>query len=620
MFKKLLSAMLSVVVLVSTCASIQFSADATDYEEQLKKAGFPSSYISSLVALHEKYPNWTFKVFNTGLDFNTAVNNERMPHSNQVITKSSSFNNAYYCKCSSCYKNGAYVYQEGSCVSASEAAVKYYMDPRSWLTEEGIFQFESSKYSSSQTVAGVEAILSSTYMHKAYITYVNASGNTVTYKNSSGNSVKYSTAIMEAAKNSGLSAYYLASKIVQEVGSTKPNVGGTCGTREPFKSIYNYYSIGAYSGANDGLHWANGKMWATKDATLYSTYNSETRKVGGTKTSVSLHHYMAYIGTYGSYLKVKLYDKKGSNSYSTDGKVGYILKTSTDYSSLSYGRPWTNPYKSIYYGAKYIADGYLTYQYTPYLQKFNVNASSPETHAHEYLTNVNGALSASKISYKAYKEAGLLSSSRVFYIPVYKNMPSKKSPAPTVTSTATSSKPKKVTGLKLTSRGTETLKIKWDAVSGATKYDVYLKRKKTGKVYHKYVTTNSTTLKNLTAASSYSIKVRAYKSEYGDYSSIMTGVTKPKKPPIKTPSTNTKHQIIVKWSSVTCNGYQVQFSRKSDFSTLIATKTAKSSATSYTGNNFTKGRTYYVRVRAYKTVGDKKIYSSWSSAKKIVSK
>lgn len=634
--KRLLSLVLSLVVAICSFATIVIPSNATTYEDQLKNLGFPSSYISSLVALHEKYPNWTFKPFKTGLDFDTAVNGERSTHSKQVISKSSSLNNAYYCNCSSCYKNGSYVYQEGSCVSASKSAVAYYMDPRNWLNETGIFQFESVAYNSAETISGIESILSGTFMHDAYITYVNVSGGTSTYKNSDGNKVKFSQAIMDGAKYSGLSAYYLAAKIVQEIGSTKANVGGTCGKREPFKSIFNYYSIGANGGASDGLHWADGKMWVANanGTTLYSTYDATTKKVSGTKKSVALHHYLAYQGTYGNYVKVKLYEKKGSNSYTTDGAVGYVLKTDTDLASLSYGRPWNNPYKTIYYGAKYIADGYLAFQNTLYLQKFNVNSKSGNLYSHEYLTNVNGALNASKISYNSYKRASLLSVKRTFYIPVYTDMPSKKSPVPAViadtsdttttqaptTTTTTVAKPKKVTGLVLSSRGAESLKVKWTAVSGATKYDVYLKSARTGKVYHKYVTTNLATLENLTDVNKYYIKVRAYKGSYGDYSATITEYTKPLKPPIKTPETNSKHQIIVKWSKVSCSGYQVQYSKKSDFSTLIATKTVSSSATSYIGKNFTKGRTYYVRVRAYKTVGDKKIYSSWSTAKKVVSK
>lgn len=37
---------------------------------------FPESYRPALQALKQKHPNWTFVRQNTGLDFQTAVNNE----------------------------------------------------------------------------------------------------------------------------------------------------------------------------------------------------------------------------------------------------------------------------------------------------------------------------------------------------------------------------------------------------------------------------------------------------------------------------------------------------------------------------------------------------------------
>lgn len=79
-----------------------------------------------------------------------------------------------------------------------------------------------------------------------------------------------------------MSAYYLASKIVQEVGSTKATTGGASGNRAPFIGIYNYYNIGAYSGAMDGLEWAAGYLRLEEDATIYSDYKNG--KVSGTKT------------------------------------------------------------------------------------------------------------------------------------------------------------------------------------------------------------------------------------------------------------------------------------------------------------------------------------------------
>ena len=131
----------------------------------------------------------------------------------------------------------------------------HYMDPRNFFDEKHIFQFESTAYNAKQTKAGVETILSPTWMHNSLINYLTTNGKT--HKNYDSKT-KYSDAILAAAKNSGMSAYYLASKIVQEVGSTKATTGGASGNRAPFIGIYNYYNIGAYSGAMDGLEWAAG--------------------------------------------------------------------------------------------------------------------------------------------------------------------------------------------------------------------------------------------------------------------------------------------------------------------------------------------------------------------------
>lgn len=38
--------------------------DYKEYSEYLKKLGFPDSYITKLVELHAKYPEWQFKVMN----------------------------------------------------------------------------------------------------------------------------------------------------------------------------------------------------------------------------------------------------------------------------------------------------------------------------------------------------------------------------------------------------------------------------------------------------------------------------------------------------------------------------------------------------------------------------
>ena len=80
-------------------------------------------------------------------------------------------------------------------------------------------------------------------------------------------------------------------------------------------------------------------------------------------------------------------------------------------------------------------------------------------------------------------------------------------------------------------------------------------------------------------------------------------------------------QIAVTWkkgSGIT--GYQVAYSLKKDFSDQ-AKKTVKGAGkTSLTFNGLSSRKTYYVRVRTYKVVGDKKYFSTWSKIKYIKTK
>ncbi|MBQ9227985.1 MAG: hypothetical protein IJ168_04050 [Eubacterium sp.] len=401
MKKKIISLMLSLIMLAASLSCFGTAASAATFSEELKNAGFPASYISALVTLHNQYPNWTFKPIKTGLDWLTAIAGERKNHADQVLE--SGYGSEYYCTCAKCSSKSG-----NSIRPASEFAVGYYMDPRNWLDEKHIFQFESTEYNSAHNQAGVEAIIKSTWMNNANITYLDGYGNTKTYKNSAGNTVKYSTAIMEASKKSNLSAYYIAGRIVKEVGSTTPKASGVAGNKTPFTGIYNYYSIGASSTGTQGLEWAAGYLKTTQSTTLY---NSGNAVVSGQKLS--------YIDESKNYYYVRLYSKSGT-SYS-GGTVDWVPKSAVSTQYFTYERPWTNPYKAIVGGAEYIAASYSK-QYTPYLQKFNVNPNG-ELYSHEYMTNINAVSIEAVSTYNAYKNAGQLSAAKTFYIPVFNNMP-----------------------------------------------------------------------------------------------------------------------------------------------------------------------------------------------------
>ena len=174
--------------------------------------------------------------------------------------------------------------------------------------------------------------------------------------------------------------------------------------------------------------------------------------------------------------------------------------------------------------------------------------------------------------------------------------------------------------LKASTRNTTNLKLSWGKVSGVSGYQL---QRKSGDSWKTVATTTSTssTVKSLKAGTTYSFRVRAYKTingtkYYSGWRTLKTP-TSPSKPAIKTPSTNKKHQITAKWKKVSaCSGYQVQYSMSSKFKKATAKTVSGASKTSCTGK-FKKGKKYYIRVRSYKTVDGKKYYSAWSSVKSI---
>lgn len=84
-------------------------------------------------------------------------------------------------------------------------------------------------------------------------------------------------------------------------------------------------------------------------------------------------------------------------------------------------------------------------------------------------------------------------------------------------------------------------------------------------------------------------------------------------------SARKRHTIKASWNKKSgANGYQIYYSRNKNFKKLSAKKIVKGGKkTSYVGKNFTKGKKYYVKVRAYKNVNGRKVYGKWSNVKTV---
>ena len=324
-------------------------------------SNFPASYQPYLRELEKKHPNWNFTALYTNLSWDYVISNENVFGKN-LVPKSYSDR----------WKNtnpGEYnVEIDGNWVDSSRQAVEYTMDPRHFFNEVRIFQFEKLSYDASSNVANnIDKILYGTEFYQNKVDYLDENGNRI-YTNST-----YADLIENGARNSGVSAFHLASRIKKEVGPFLSH-RSISGDVEGYRGLYNFYNIGATS--------STGQMEAIKKG---------------------------------------LQSAKDGNGASIETQRKYLI-------------PWNTKEKSITGGGIFIGSSYISRgQNTIYLQKFHVfDNSSSSLFWHQYMTNVLAPYSESKSVYNGYNNSNLLDSNLSFILPIYYNMPERMVESPSI--------------------------------------------------------------------------------------------------------------------------------------------------------------------------------------------
>ena len=214
-----------------------------DIEMHIDEEKYPG-YKEKLKVLKKSNPSWKFTLYYTGLDWNNVIYNETKGLHGRSLVQGKT--GEWLCE-----KCGTKVYDSGGWMCASEKAVAYLIDTRNYLTPKYIFQFEELSFNpSTYTIEGIEKVLNGTFMYQKSIREY--------YNNNEFEDITFAKAIMNAANLSGVSPYYLAARIRQEIGVNGSD--SIYGTYKGYEGIYNFYNIGANSGEDpigNGLKYAS---------------------------------------------------------------------------------------------------------------------------------------------------------------------------------------------------------------------------------------------------------------------------------------------------------------------------------------------------------------------------
>lgn len=172
--------------------------------------------------------------------------------------------------------------------------------------------------------------------------------------------------------------------------------------------------------------------------------------------------------------------------------------------------------------------------------------------------------------------------------------------------------------------------LTWNKQTAANGYEVFKYDASSKKyVLYKNITnpnTNTCKVTGLASNKKYYFKVRAYQIDdsektYAPFGAVVSQYTSIAKPKLNSAKSTSKKKIKASWSKVGgASGYQVMWSTYKNFSKNYKTKSVKAKYRSKTVTTAQSKRTYYVRVRAYKTINGKKVYSQWSNTKKVKTK
>ncbi len=362
---------IAVLFTVIACVLPVQAKEECDVCRALEERGFPETYSHRLCALQKEHPNWNFFPLRLGelagddrenYTFPAVLEEETKVPERSLISPAGRYE-AYWHEGNERFDSGFY--------RASTRAVAYFLDPRNFLTEKGIFQFLDLKGKREYGKESVEQVFVNTCL-----------GEEVGVEK-----------VLELAERFGVDALHLAARLRQEQGSE-----GNCLMRGEAGSVLKEWYL-------CGTQWEKGVWIGTPQQEV------DPKELEGLDGYYNPFNVSAYgDGCFSIFLSGAREAKKRGWNDKEKALVGGVEKIAVEYLAS---------YQNTLYLQKWNVDP----------RSVTAKGESRNFWA-QYMQNISGAKTEADTVYEVYRDTNLLEEALDFLIPIYEKMPPEPCPDP----------------------------------------------------------------------------------------------------------------------------------------------------------------------------------------------
>ncbi|MEE1278811.1 MAG: dockerin type I domain-containing protein, partial [Acutalibacteraceae bacterium] len=424
--------------------------DHIDGKKDISLLAFPDSYKTLLTAVKQVYPNYIFVADYIDLSFSEVVYNQTLKHRKLVSMTGDGVSWRALGPENYNWQTGEWNKYSGNWTDASKEVIAYYVDPRNFLNVTNIYAFVTQAYNTKQNEEMLSKIIKDSYLEKGFsdsTAYkygdINSDGviNTAdlaavrlhlldiktlssseTTRADINADEKINTAdlaavrlhmlgiktlsktleydgsyvkiIMEAAKQSGVSPYVLASTLILEQGRDGKSdlISGKYG-------YYNFFNFSA-SGADvvgNGIAYAKSQGWSTRSASIIG--GAKKYAEGYIAAGQNTYYYKDFdvqdTNPYTHQYAQSIYDAISSSALLRTAYIGqsneaavFRIPVYKDMPPAAAVRPEENNKLNNYYFSNISVSG-LSPTFSMYTQKYTLSVAGNTT---VYVTTPKGAV------------------------------------------------------------------------------------------------------------------------------------------------------------------------------------------------------------------------------------